>query len=64
VSTLNDWNQIFDKKMRPIVQPDHRGKLCKVTLELVKRVVEEAQKWKKHGKRIRLKSFTRKLAIT
>jgi len=44
VSALNDWNQIFDEKMRPIVQPDHRGKSCKVTPELVKRVVEEAQK--------------------
>jgi len=62
VSTLNDWNQIFDEKMRPIVQPDHRGKSCKVTLELVKRVVEEAKKWKSKGKRIRVKSFTRKLA--
>ena len=61
MSTLNDWNQIFDEKMRPIIQPDHRGKSCKVTPELVKRVVEEAQKLKSQGNRIRVKSFTRKL---
>lgn len=61
VSTLMDWNKIFDKDMKPIVVPEKRGKACKVTIEVVKQVVEKAQEMEAQGKRIRLKQFTEKL---
>lgn len=62
VSTLTDWDKIFDKNMRPFLIPEKRGKASKVSSKVVRQVVEEAQKLKGQGKRIRLKSLTDHLA--
>jgi len=48
--------------MRPIIIPDKRGKSGKVTLDMVRKIVETAQFYKTEGNRIRLKTFTRMLA--
>ncbi len=61
ISTLSEWNQIFDEKMRPIILSDGRGKSMKVTAEVVRKIVEQAQKLKATGRRLRLKSFSLKL---
>ena len=52
VSTLSDWDKEFDKDMRPFITPEKRGKACKVTLEVVRQVVEKARQVKNRGKRI------------
>jgi len=62
VSTLMDWNKAFDRDMHPFVAPEKRGKASKVTIEIVKQVVERARKLKDRGRRIRLKQFTGDLA--
>ncbi len=62
VSTLTDWDKIFDKNMRPFIRPEKRGKACKITSKLVGQVVKKAEELKSKGKRIRLKSFTMQLA--
>jgi hypothetical protein len=61
ISTLAEWDGLFDEKMRPIVLPDRRGKVAKVTAELVRRVVELARD-RKATKSLRIKAFTRHLA--
>ncbi len=62
VSTLIDWDKTFDKDMRPFITPEKRGKACKVTLELVRQVLEKAHQFKDRAKRIRLEEFTGELA--
>lgn len=62
ISTLCEWSQGFDDQMRPLMIPDGRGSAMKVTSDIVRRIVEEAQKLKASGRRLRLKSFTRQLA--
>lgn len=54
-STLAAWNQGFDEKLRPLTIPDKRGKAAKVTVDLVRRIVEHAKGYQ--GRRIRLKAF-------
>lgn len=61
-STLNSWNKEFDDNMQPVIKPDKRGKTGKVTLNMVRKIVEVAKHYKNDGKRVRLKSFTRMLA--
>ncbi len=56
-STLSDWNKSFDDKMKPLVVPDNRGKTSKVTTEIVKCIIDKAQRLIEGGKRIRLKRF-------
>jgi transposase len=53
-STLSGWHQGFDDNMKPLKIPDKRGKASKVTVAMVRRVLENAKK----KKRIRLKQFT------
>ncbi len=60
-STLIDWNNMFDEKMKSLKKPENRGKASKVTIENVRRVVEEAQKRIQQGKKIILKRFTKEL---
>lgn len=60
MSTLAEWNKLFDEGMRPFVQPDKRGRSCKVTAALVRSVVELAEKFK-IDRRLRIKAFTRHL---
>lgn len=61
VSTLAEWDGLFDEKMRLIVLPDRRGKAAKVTAELVRRVVELARDQKAANKSLRIKALTRHL---
>jgi hypothetical protein len=61
ISTLAEWDALFDEKMRPILLPDRRGKAAKVTAELVRRVVELARTHKTANKSLRIKAFTRYL---
>ncbi len=60
-STLSEWNRYFDKQLNALHVVDMRGKAFKVTTELVRKVVRAAQQEKDEGKRLRIKSFTRKL---
>jgi hypothetical protein len=54
-STLSTWNQGFDENLKPLIIPDKRGKASKVTVEMVRRIVEHAKGYQ--GRRIRLKTF-------
>jgi hypothetical protein len=63
MSTLNSWNKEFDDNMHPIIVPDKRGKVGKVTLNMVRDIVKIANHYKTEGYRIRLKDFTRMLLI-
>ncbi len=49
--------------MAPLIVPDGRGKACKITTDIVRQIVEVAKEVKSKGRRIRLKSFTKQLAI-
>ncbi len=62
MSTLDTWNNEFDKNMRPIIVPDKRGKSGKVTLDMVQKIIEAAEYNKTNNQRIRLKTFTRMLS--
>ncbi len=61
-STLSEWNRFFDEQFNTLHMPDQRGKSGKITTELVGQVVKAAQQERDEGKRLRIKSFTRKLA--
>ena len=63
IDTLSEWNQIFNEKMVPLILPDGRGKACKITPDMVRQITEMAKGLRAKGHRIRLKSFTRQLAI-
>lgn len=58
-STLSDWHKGFDEQMRPYKTTDKRGSISKVTVDIVRQVVEKARGLKAKGKRLRLKKFTR-----
>jgi len=61
ISTLSEWNQIFDDRMNPVILPDGRGKAIKVTADIVRRIVDAARELKAKGRRLRIKSFTKDL---
>lgn len=61
-ATLNGWNQEFDEKLQPLIVPDHRGKSSKVTVDMVRKVVQSAKTHNAKGRRIRLTGFTKQLA--
>ena len=61
ISTLSEWNQIFDDRMKSVILPDGRGKATKVTPDIVRGVVETARELKAKGGRFRIKSFTKEL---
>jgi hypothetical protein len=61
MSTLSEWNHLFDERMNPVILPDGRGKATKVTPDIVRDVVDAAKKIKGKGRRIRIKSFTKEL---
>jgi len=58
---MSDWNRGFDEKMNPLFVPENRGKTGKVTIKIVKSVIEKAKAMKERGKRIRIKQFTKAL---
>lgn len=60
-SVIGDWNQCFDEEMRPIKVPDNRGKAAKITIGMVRMIVASAESLKSQGRRLRIKSFTKKL---
>ena len=64
MSTLGCWNKGFDEDLKPLVGPDNRGKTAKVTVEMVRFIVEKAKADKARGKRIRLKQFAADLKET
>ena len=53
LNTLLAWNQGFDERLKPLMVPDQRGKAAKVTVDLVRRIIEHAKAYP--GRRIRLK---------
>jgi len=55
MSTLSGWNQGFDEKMNPLIVPENRGKANKVTIKIVKRIVDKAKAMKDQRKTIRIK---------
>jgi hypothetical protein len=57
VSTLGGWNKGFDENFKPLVVADNRGKTAKVTIEIVRCIVNKAKGNKAQGKRIRIKQF-------
>jgi len=61
MSTLAEWNTLFDERMRPLVKPDRRGRSVKVTAALVRTVVQLAEEYSSNGGRLRIKAFTRHL---
>lgn len=61
-STLHEWNRLFDEGMKAVIVPDARGKVTKVTADIVRAVVEAARDLKASGRRLRIHSFTRWLA--
>lgn len=56
-STLSCWDKEFDENMKALVVPDNRGKSVKVTIEMVRQIIEKAKNHKALGKRIRIKQF-------
>lgn len=61
IGTLSEWNKSFDDKMKPFIVPDNRGKASKVTVEIVRRIIEKAKRMKECGGKIRAKQFARSL---
>ncbi|TET88745.1 MAG: transposase [Desulfobacteraceae bacterium] len=62
MSTLCEWNQVFDGKMIPVVVPDKRGKGSRITAGMVREIVKAAKDIKAKGQRLRLKAFVKKLS--
>ncbi len=61
IGTLSEWNRIFDEEMVPLIVPDGRGKGRKITIDMVRQIIEVAKKLKSKGRRIHIKSFTLQL---
>ena len=61
MSTLSEWNQMFDDRMNPVKLPDGRGKATKVTADIVRAIVDAARERNAKGRSLRIKSFTREL---
>jgi len=58
VGTLGTWNQGFDAQMTPYETVDRRGKSGKITIEIVREVVDSAKELKDNGRRLRIGRFT------
>jgi len=59
ISTLSEWNQIFDEKLKPLINLDLRGKTGKVTADIVRKIITSTKEIRDRGKHIRVKSFVR-----
>lgn len=57
LNTLSEWNKLFDKEMNPLVRPERRGKSGKVTSDIVRQIIEVAEKVLEKKKYIHLKLF-------
>src|SRR4030042_1231152 len=58
VGTPGSWNQCFDEHMTPYHIVDRRGKAGKVTIEVVRQVVDKAKEFKAKGRRLRIGKFS------
>jgi len=58
---LSGWNRGFDENMKAFKLPDGRGKAAKITLEMVRTIVQAAEELRSRRKRLRLKGFTEQL---
>ncbi len=58
-STLSAWDKGFDQQMRPYRTTDKRGTATKVTLEVIRQVVEKARAFKAKDNRLRIQEFSR-----
>ena len=61
LSTVYEWNRLFDEGMRAVIVPDGRGKAAKVTAQTVGAVVKAARDLEASGRRLRINAFTRRL---
>ena len=61
IATLSDWDRLFDSNLVPYKRPERRGKSGKVTIEIVRSVVNKAKEIQSQGSRIRIKQFCRTL---
>ena len=61
IATLSDWDKLFDPDLVLFKQPERRGKSGKVTIEIVRSVVNKAKEIQSQGSRIRIKQFCRTL---
>ena len=61
IGTLDAWNQAFDEHLRPYKKSDKRGTSAKVTITVIRQVVDKAREWKARGNRLRLARFTETL---
>jgi transposase InsO family protein len=61
ISSLAEWDKLFDRAMTPLTMPEKRGQTGKVTVESVSRIVFLSREMQDKGQRLRLKSFTQKL---
>ncbi len=59
VTTLSDWDKLFDPDMVLYRKPEKRGKAAKVTIEIVRDIVAKAREIQAKGKKIRIKRFCR-----
>ncbi|MCP4267420.1 MAG: hypothetical protein GY777_17960, partial [Candidatus Brocadiaceae bacterium] len=57
IATLSDWDKLFDSNLVPYKRPERRGKCGKVTIEIVRSVVNKAKEIQSQGGRIRIKQF-------
>ncbi len=57
IATLSDWDKLFDSNLVPYKRPERRGKCGKVTIEIVRSVVNKAKEIQSQGGRIRVKQF-------
>lgn len=58
-TTLLDWDKYFDVNLIPYEKEERRGKTVKVTAEMVRQVIDLAQKKLDKKERIFIESFTR-----
>ena len=59
ITTLSDWDKLFDSDMVPYKKPEKRGKSAKVTIEIVRSIVAKAREIQAQGEKIRIKQFCR-----
>jgi len=56
---LSAWDKGFDQQMRPYRTTDKRGITTKVTLDIIRQVVEKARAFKAKDNRLRIQEFSR-----
>lgn len=57
LSTLSDWDQAYDDNLCPYRTSDKRGTATKVTMEIIRHIVDKARALKERGNRLRITKF-------